>query len=158
MSHRNLGALRQGPPEAYYLEALRYGHFLWQAGHPGRAILALTRALYTDLPVGAPVLQEWPLPYRALGWIVATHPSTDFPGNPRVSFQHQATRQRGARSDVRRARAWAVWHLIRRARPALPADPKQPVDPPTTQAVGRSLDKEGLPGEREIWESALTDF
>ena len=49
MSHRCLTKLRGGDLEAFYLTALRYGHYLWLQGHAGRAILAMTRALYTDL-------------------------------------------------------------------------------------------------------------
>ena len=47
MSYRNLREHKQGDPAAYYLAALQYGHCLWLQGHAGRAILALTRALYT---------------------------------------------------------------------------------------------------------------
>ena len=101
MSYRSLKELRGGNTEAFYLTALGYGHYLWLKGCSGRAILAITRALYADLPAEAAILCEWPLPYRALHWIVANHPSQDFPGNPRVSFQHQATRIRGDRAALR---------------------------------------------------------
>ncbi len=65
--------MRGGNIEAFYLIALSYGHYLWLKGYSGHAILAITRALY------------------------ANHPSEDYPGNPRISFQHQATRLRGDR-------------------------------------------------------------
>ena len=125
MSHRFLTELRDGDREQFYLTALQYGHDLWLQGHAGRAILALTRALYADLDAAANILQRWPLPNAALKWIVAQHHGDDFPGNPRISFQHQATRLRGARQDLRRARAWAVWALIQDARPSLPGDLEQ---------------------------------
>ena len=61
MSHRCLTGLRGGDPELFYLTALKYGHYLWLHGHAGRAILAITRALYTDLDESAVVLEQWPL-------------------------------------------------------------------------------------------------
>jgi len=155
MSHRDLTELRGGDTGAYYFKALQYGHYLWRRGKAGRAILALTRALYADLPPGAPVLREWPLPYAALHRIVAHHPSDDFPGNPRVSFQHQATRLRGPRTDLRRARAWAVWALIRHARPGLPADLTQKITEPSPSDIEAMLERHGHPGEPGLWKAAF---
>lgn len=97
MSYRNIREMRGGNIEAFYLTALSYGHYLRLKGYSGRAILAITRALHANLPAEAEVLREWPLPYRALHWIVANYPSQDYPGNPHISFQHQATRLRGDR-------------------------------------------------------------
>ena len=111
MSHRCLTESRKANEADFYFAALKYGHYLWLKGHAGRSILAVTRALYANLSGGAPMLDQWPLPYTALRWIVAKHPSDDFPGNPRISFQHQATRLRGERQALRRIRAWAVWAL-----------------------------------------------
>ena len=154
MSHRCLGEAQKDTP-GFYFKALQYGHYLWREKHAGRAILALTRGLYADLPADAPVLEEWPLPYRALKWIVAHHTSDDFPGNPRISFQHQATRLRGSRQELRRARAWAVWALIRRARPGLPPDIKDPVKEPGEEEVATMLRTVGQPNEVKIWRSAM---
>lgn len=140
----------------FYLRALTYGHSLWHAGFTARAILAVTRGLYTDLRIDDPVLSEWPLPYAALAWIVAHHPNDTFMGNPRISFQHQADRLRGERACQKSARAWAVWHLIRTVRPDLPGDPAHPVLPPDLAAISRRLETFGLPGEREVWHEAIT--
>ena len=49
MSYRNLSELCGGNIEAFYLTALSYGHYLWLKGYSGRAILAITRALYANL-------------------------------------------------------------------------------------------------------------
>jgi len=155
MSHRDLTELRGGDSEAYYFKALQYGHYLWRRGKAGRAILAVTRALYADLPPSAPVLRDWPLPYAALHWIVARHRSDDFPGNPRVSFQHQATRLRGPRADLRRARAWAVWALIRDACPGLPADDAQGITEPSFAEIEAMLERHGHPGEAKVWKAAF---
>lgn len=154
MSHRCLTDLKKNTPE-FYLKALQYGHYLWRQGHAGRAILALTRSLYTHLAPNDPILQAWPLPYAALKWIAAHHPSDDFPGNPRISFQHQATRLRGVRQELRRARAWAVWALIREARPSLPGDLADPVKEPTLQQINDLLEAHGHPGEAALWRSIL---
>ena len=156
MSYRSLKELRGGNTEAFYLTALGYGHYLWLKGCSGRAILAITRALYADLPAEAAIFREWPLPYRALHWIVANHPSQDFPGNPRVSFQHQATRIRGDRAALRSARAWAVWKLICSAKPELPADTKQDIKQLTLDEIEQCLVMHGHPNEAQIWLSAFT--
>jgi hypothetical protein len=155
MSYRELSELRGGDPEAYYRAALRYGHYLWRQGHAGRALLALTRALYADLSEDAAVLQDWPLPYRALRWMVAQHPSEDFPGNPRISFQHQATRLRGEHCDLHRARAWAVWALVRQAKPDLPGDAAQGVVEPSLKTIHSGLERHGHRDEVRIWQDAL---
>ncbi|MFT5836611.1 MAG: hypothetical protein ACI9ZV_000107 [Candidatus Azotimanducaceae bacterium] len=154
MTYRDLSDLRGGDPEVFYLTALRYGHSLWLSGHSGRAILAITRALYADVPQSATSLKQWPLPYQALRWIVANHPSEDFPGNPRISFQHQATRLRGERMQLRRARAWAVWALIRQAKPELQGDRAQGIREPDIGAVEAGLVSCGHTGESQLWQSA----
>lgn len=155
MSYRCLTKLREGDTTDFYVETLRYGHYLWLKGHSGRAILSLTRGLYASLDEGAQVLFEWPLPYRALKWIITNHPSDDFPGNPRVSFQHQATRLRGERMQLRRARAWAVWALVRSAKPSLPEDSAQDFVELSLDKIEQELVEYGHSGESAIWRAAL---
>ncbi len=155
MSYRSLRELRGGNIETFYRTALTYGHYLWLKGCSGRAILAITRALYADLPDEAAVLREWPLPYRALHWIVVNHPTQDFPGNPRISFQHQATRLRGERAAIRRARAWGVWKLICAAKPELPADTTPGIKQITLHEIERRLANHGHSNEVQIWQSAF---
>ncbi|MFP4156921.1 MAG: hypothetical protein ACLFU4_04820 [Opitutales bacterium] len=150
MNHCCLTGLPRNSP-AFYLAAQRYGNFLWQRGHAGRAILALTRSLYTDLAPDDPIYPKWPLPYAALGWILLRHPRDDFPGNPRISFQHQATRLRGPNADCHRARAWAVWALVRRSKPQLPGDARDPVPEPTPDEIEQGLEAHGHPGEAKLW-------
>jgi len=150
MSHRYLTDLDKDSPE-FYFKALQYGNYLWKNGHAGRAILATTRALYADIQTDDAILEQWPLPYAALKWIVAHHHSDDFPGNPRISFQHQATRLRGERRELRRARAWATWALIRRARPSLPGDAQDPVEEPSHEEIEARLATLGHPGEAQLW-------
>ena len=158
MSHRCLTEINANDtPESFYFKALQYGHYLWLNGHAGRAILAITRALYAKVPANTPILNEWPLPYAALTWIIKNHSSDDFPGNPRISFQHQATRLKGERQELRRARAWAVWALICKVRPSLPADAAQVFDEPTIQDIEALVTKWGHPDETALWMDALDD-
>ena len=139
----------------FYLAAQRYGNFLWQTGHAGRAVLAITRSLYTDLQPEDPIYRKWPLPYASLSWIFYQHPSGDFPGNPRISFQHQATRLRSPQGERNRARAWAAWALIRQAKPQLPGDPNDPVPEPSLSEIKDLLESHGHPGEASLWQRVL---
>lgn len=140
--------------ELFYLTTLQYSQHLWQQGHAGRALLALTRALYCDICQDAAILKQWPLPYAALRWIVQSHHSDDFPGNPRLSFQHQASRLRGERKELRRARAWAAWALICQARLSLKGDPAEPTPEPTIPQVRKLLVQYGHLNEPELWDQA----
>ena len=157
MSHRCLTKLKDADRALFYYTALKYGHTLWQQGHAGRSILAITRALYADVPEDAAILEQWPLPYAALRWIIANHNSDHFPGNPRISFQHQATRLRGDRQALRRARSWAVWALIREAKPTLPGDATQDIEEPTLDSIEAGLRATGHPNEVALWQAALAD-
>lgn len=141
---------------AFYFDALLYGHFLWQQGHAGRALLALTRALYADLDPADPILRSWPLPYQALAWIIQHHVSDDFPGNPRLSYQHQACRLRGPRAELRSARAWAVWALVTAIRPHLPGDPSCPEH--SIAEITARLEQHGHPQEAQHWQQCLAIF
>ncbi|MEO0509278.1 MAG: hypothetical protein AAF065_05420 [Verrucomicrobiota bacterium] len=156
MSHRCLTKLETNTSD-FYFKALQYGNYLWQTGHAGRAILAITRALYADIDENDPVLEEWPLPYAALEWILANQGSDDFPGNPRISFQHQATRLRGEREALRRARAWAVWALVRKARPSLPGDLDDPVQEPDQHQIHALLIQHGHKTEADLWSKSIRD-
>ncbi|MGJ8651417.1 MAG: hypothetical protein ACSHX4_13735 [Opitutaceae bacterium] len=156
MTHRCLTELdATAEPALFYTTALRYGHTLWHKGHAGRAILAITRALYADIREDDLVLAKWPLPYAALAWMIAEHQSDDFPGNPRISFQHQATRLRGERQDLRRARAWAVWAIICKVRPQLPADHEQVFTAPEVEDIESLLQKHGHRNEAKLWKDVL---
>lgn len=156
IGHYALGRHGAHRGAAFYFDALRYGQALWLDGHSGRAILALTRALYAEVEPSDPVLIEWPLPYAAMHWIFTQHPTDDFPGNPRISFQHQATRLRGARRELRTARAWAVWALACSAKPSLTGDQDQTVPEPGIVDIARLLRTYGHDGEAALWATILT--
>jgi hypothetical protein len=141
---------------AFYLTALTYGQFLWRQGLVARAILKLNRGFGSDLPAGNPILQEWPLPYLALGWMLRHAPADVFLGNPRVHFQHLADRMNEPRRDQRRWRAWACWALACKVRPDFSGDPLHRVDEPTLDEISCFLAEHGVPGETGLWFDALT--
>ena len=151
MSHRCLTDLKSADRALFYESALRYGQYLWLNGNAGRAILAVTRALYADVPGESQVLTDWPPPYAAIRWIVVHHESDYFPGNPAVSFQHQATRLRGEHFERRRARAWAVWALITKARPTLTCDPRSIQVFPSIPEIENRLKIHSTRGEAQLW-------
>jgi len=153
LDHSLLARHGENRDAAFYFDALLYGHYLWQQGLAGRALLALTRALYADLSPTDPILAHWPLPYRAMAWIIEHHPSDDFPGNPRLSYQHQACRLRGPREELRSARAWAVWAIVSSIRPQLPSDPSCPEL--SLSAIESLLLQHGHPNEAQIWQSVM---
>jgi RimJ/RimL family protein N-acetyltransferase len=106
--------LQQWGPQrhgGYHLSCLRYAQSLWRQGLPARALLALNLSLSLRLSANDPALQAWPLPYRALSWILQQRPEGQFLGNPRRHWQHLATRVRGPQQALRSWRAWACWHL-----------------------------------------------
>lgn len=154
LDYRYLRELGSARGTGFYLRALVYGQTLWLRGYSARALLAVTRGLYADLRGKDEVLQQWPLPYRAVAWIVAHHPANGFLGNPRVSYQHQADRVRGVRAQQKSARAWACWLLVREVRPDLPGDPRHRIVEPSRDEVAARLDRFGLPGETSVWNAA----
>lgn len=155
MDHQILKQLGERRDAEFYFAALCYGQHLWRCGHAGRALLALTRALYADVNGSEAILRDFPLPYRAMAWIIRNHSSDDFPGNPRISYQHQALRIQGGRQELRKARAWAVWALVCRVRPQLEGDASLPEL--SLDRIVAALDIHGIVGECAIWGSALRE-
>jgi hypothetical protein len=141
----------------FYLSALTYGQHLWQRGLAARALLAVDRALLADVRGDEPALAAWPLPYRALRWMLTHAEPAALVGNPRVHYQHLAARLRGPRAAQRRARAWAAWRLARLAHPAWPKDPHPPTREPRNAQIAAALAAHGLPGEVEIWRAAVEE-
>jgi hypothetical protein len=142
-------------PELYRL-CLEYGQQLWLDDLPARALLAVDRALYCDVPVDAEVLGEYPMPYRTIGWMVK-QPSENFAGNARVHYQHLADRVRGEKAELKKWRAWAAWAVTRQARQDLEGDPKHIVTEPTHAEIEAGLRACGVCGEIAEWCKALAD-
>jgi len=142
----------------FYLTTLHYAQSLWLQGLPARALLLLNRAFGCDLTGTEPVLTQWPLPYRAVVWIMQHHRPDQFLGNPRRHWQHLATRMSGPRGESRTWRAWACWHLACLALPDLPADEEQiaheGVREPEEAEIATHLTRLGLPGEAALWLAA----
>ena len=154
LSWRDLNALRDDQGEELYLLCLEYGQQLWLENLPARALLAVDRALYCDVPADAECLKANPLPYAAIGWLVS-QPTEEFTGNARVHYQHLADRVKGERAAQKKWRAWAAWAVVRRVRPDLAADPEHVVTEPTHGEIKQALELHGIQGEAESWEKAI---
>ena len=154
LSWRELNALRDDQGEELYLLCLEYGQQLWLENLPARALLAVDRALYCDVPAHAKCLQQHPLPYAAIGWLVS-QPTEQFTGNARVHYQHLADRVKGDRAAQKKWRAWAAWAVIRRVRPDLQADPDHAVTEPSHSEIRQALQLHGIKGEVETWGKAI---
>ncbi len=156
LSWRDLAALRADQGPELYLLCLTYAQQLWLNHLPARALLAVDRALYCDLPEHAASLSDYPLPYAAIGWMVS-EPTEAFTGNARIHYQHLADRVRGERAATKKWRAWAAWAIVRKRRPDLANDPLHAVDEPTIETIHAGLRGYGLPHETEVWTKALAD-
>ena len=157
MSWRDLEAARAVDEPTHYLACLRYARQLWEGeGLAARALLALDRGLFCDVPGDDPVLAAHPLPYAVVGWMVTQDIGDAFLGNPRVHYQHLADRVRGPREHRVRWRSWAAWAVVRRARPDFPGDPRHAVEEPGEAAIEASLRRHGIDGEADRWRAVLS--
>lgn len=154
MDWRDLAEHRDEPGAELYLRCLEYAQQLWLDDLPARALLAVDRALYCDVPADAAELRAYPLPYAAIGWMVS-QPTTAFTGNARVHYQHLADRVRGDRAYLKKWRAWAAWAVVRQARPDLPGDPRHDVHEPSLADIAEGLRRHGLPTEARSWSEFL---
>lgn len=155
MSYRDLRNCRGESPgarRARFEAGCRYAQFLWLRDQPARAILALCRALYVS-PVD--IRESCRQPWNAYVWFLHTPGGNGFLGNPRISFIHQATRTDPSR-PLQRQRAWALWHLTRRARPDFPPDPEVPEFPPDPASLEDYLDVHGFRDEGRHFMDALS--
>ncbi len=143
----------------FYNLALTCAQSVWLRGLPAQAILLLNRAFSADLTGDEAVLREWPLPYRAMRWIMEQRTEEQFIGNPRRHFQHLATRMVEPRRELRSWRAWACWAIARVVFPEDTADveqlEKEGVIEPEAAEILAQLGRLGLPGEGEIWRGVL---
>ncbi len=156
MDWRCLNAFGSVRDIEFYLTALRYAQFLWLKGFPARAILAMTRGLYADLDGSESELTQWPLPYRALRWFLENYEEEfGFLGNPRFSYQHQAGRIRGKRSNQIKWRAWACWYIVRQTMPHLEADRNHIIVEPDIDEIVSGLDTHGISDEVEIFRKVI---
>ncbi len=154
---RRFGKSDRGPE--FYHQALRCAQSLWLRGLPAQSLLLINRALGADLRGGEPVLDDWPLPYRAAAWVLSRRRADQFIGNPRRHYQHLATRMVEPRRVRRSWRAWGCWWMARLLYPDEPADEKQIAEEgiiePTRDEIRAALDAHGIPGEVEAWEAGV---
>ncbi len=150
LSWRDLNALRDNQGAELYQLCLEYGQQLWLEQLPARALLAVDRALYCDVPAKALCLKLNPLPFAAIGWLVA-QPTIEFTGNARVHYQHLADRVKGERAAQKKWRAWAAWAIVCQVRPDLPSDPKHEVVEPSLNEIKSGLETHGIAGEVDAW-------
>lgn len=150
-----------GRGAVFYLQALEYAQSLWLQGYPARALLLINRAFGCALDAADPVLARWPLPYRAVVWLLQQHKPDQFIGNPRRHWQHLATRMVEPRRELRTWRAWACWQFACVLMPHMPADElqlsRETIAEPTTGLIHKRLTSLGHPGEAALWREVL-DF
>lgn len=149
----------RGP--VFYEASLKYGQSRWRTGFPAQALLQCNRALSCALTLEEPVLQQWPLPYATMSWLMVNQKEGQFLGNPRRHFQHLATRMVPPHKDLRVWRAWACWYLAKAVLPEaeFPADTKQIreegiVEPVFAQISERLLELSPA-NDHEMWLKAL---
>ncbi len=146
--------------ESFYLRALECAQSLWLRGLPAQSVLLLNRAFSADLDGSESVLENWPLPYEAMHWVLRSVEEEDFIGNPRRHFQHLATRMVEPRRELRSWRAWGCWAFACDLFPDSPADLDQieseGIVEPGIEEIGAGLERCGLVGEKDLLESALS--
>ncbi len=157
MNWRTLNSRKDKGGIDYYIAAISYAQNLWQRDLPSRAFLALDRALFTELTGEEKELLTWPLPYRAMAWMMRHYQEEHFMGNLRIHFQHLATRVRGYRKDQLKWRAWACWYLTRQYRPGLPGDPNQEIKEPHFETILMGLQEFGLKDEAGAWRAVTEE-
>lgn len=156
---KTAAAMRELGPErgaGFYEAALAVASSLWLQGLPAQAILQLNRAFGADLSGDAPILVRFPLPYRALAWILENRVEGQFIGNPRRHFQHLATRMVEPRRELRSWRAWACWGLACLTNPEDSADENQIAEEgviePSSAEIRQQLLTLGIAGEADLWD------
>jgi len=154
-----LGADR-GP--AFYELSLHYAQSQWCAGFPAQSMLQVNRALATCLSAEEPIMQQWPLPYRVMAWLMMNRRDDQFIGNPRRHFQHLATRMVEPHKALRTWRAWACWYIAKGLLPEaeFPGDMKQireeRIIEPTFAAISSNLRELSPADDEQRWLEALT--
>ncbi|MDZ4742999.1 MAG: hypothetical protein SGI98_06225 [Verrucomicrobiota bacterium] len=138
--------------DAFYLAALGLAHKLLKEGRAGRSLLLLDRAMSVKLK---DPLRPWPVPYAAVAFILNAATAKEIGGNPRVHYEHLATRLEGEANKLRVWRAWACWWMVRKLRPDFPADPKQLVPEPLPAQIAEGLRRQGSEDELRLWQKVV---
>ncbi len=99
--------------ETFYIACHELAQSLWLQGRPAQAILQLDKAMMAKLAPHSETINSYPIPYKAIQWII-THTAQDsFLGNPVRHFQHLASRMnpKQPKPELRTARAWTCLHI-----------------------------------------------
>lgn len=145
----------------FYITALRYAQGLWRTGFPAKSLLLCNRAFSADLASREEIPDDFPLPYRAVAWVIVNRPEGCFIGNPRRHYQHLATRMVEPRKELRSWRAWACWYLAKEVlgETEFPCDEKQIVEEgiiePTRGMIRERLAALSKVGDAAEWEKAI---
>lgn len=147
IAHGDLLAFGSERNENFYMCSLHLAHKLLREGKAGRALLLLDRAMEVTL---SDPLKPWPVPYAAVAWILNAATARELGGNPRIHYEHLATRVRGSR--LRQWRAWACWAIARKLRPEYPGDPVSASPLPTRAQIARGLNETAGAVELRLWQ------
>ncbi len=133
--------------EAFYMAALQLAHRLVRESKAGRALLLLDRAMSVTL---SDPLKPWPVPYAVVAWILNAATARELGGNPRIHYEHLATRVRG--SKLRQWRAWACWAIACKLRPEYPGGPVSESPLPTPEQIACGLKETAGAVEFRLWQ------
>ncbi len=159
-THEDIHELGADRSARFHQTALGYAQTMWLNAYPAKALLLISRALACRLE-DVSLLAEKAMPYHAMGWIVQNRPADRFIGNPRLHYQHLASRMVDPHRELRRWRAWACWYLTKQLLPEdeFPADARQiraesTVEPRRADIVEK-LEELSPRDDLAAWESAL---
>jgi len=160
VTHEDLHALGSDRGPRFHHAALAYAQGMWLADFPAKALLLVSRAQSCRLEELS-LLTEGAMPYHAVAWIVHRRPEGRFIGNPRLHYQHLASRMVDPHRELRRWRAWACWYLTRELLPEteFPSDTRQiraesTVEPRRSE-IAQRLNELSPSDDCAAWESAL---
>ncbi len=154
-------ALGQERGPLFYETALMYAQSLWRQGFPAKSLLLCSRAMAADLHHGDEVLRRVPLPYQAVAWLLVNRQEGQFFGNPRLHFQHLASRMVEPKKELRTWRAWACWYLAKELLDPhdFPGDwlqiRRESVVEPTHDEISRRLHQLSSLSDDRAWNEAL---
>ena len=147
----------------FYKLCLEYSQSKWMEGLPAQALLQLNRAMSADLNGDEEFLDQFPIPYSSIKWILEqrTDKYGQFLGNPRRHWQHYASRMSGPRSNIRIWRSWACFAIASKilSDSDFPADEEQILNEgliiPSDSQIELNLKSLGLPRESNAWIQCL---
>lgn len=160
-SHVDLEAVGSDRDVVFYETALKYAQSLWRRGYPAKSLLLCSRAMAADVSVDDDVLRRYPEPYGAVAWLIVNRREGQFLGNPRLHYQHLASRMVGPQKELRAWRAWACWYLAKELlrQDEYPGDWRQirrdGLVEPTHDDIGGHLRRLSGADDERAWNEAL---